>query len=102
MKIAYLVNQYPQPSQSFIRREIAALESLGAQVARFTLRRWPGELVDQRDRDERQKTRAILEAGAGGLMLASLVTLLLRPAHFFHALAMALRLGRKSERGRWR
>ena len=29
MKLAYLVNQYPKVSHTFIRREIAALESLG-------------------------------------------------------------------------
>ena len=64
MKVAYLVNQYPQPSQSFIRREIVALEAAGVAVLRFTLRRWDGRLVDPDDERERGKTRAVLDAGA--------------------------------------
>ena len=32
LKVAYLVNQYPAVSHSFIRREIAALEARGAEV----------------------------------------------------------------------
>jgi hypothetical protein len=31
-KIAYFINQYPKVSHSFIRREIRALEALGARV----------------------------------------------------------------------
>ena len=50
MKIAYLINQYPMPSQTFIRREIRALEAQGFEVARFALQRWPGgDLVDEQD-----------------------------------------------------
>ena len=40
VRIAYLVNQYPMASLTFIRREIAALESMGHHVARFALQRW--------------------------------------------------------------
>ena len=36
MKVAYLVNQYPHVSHSFIRREILALEAHGVTVERFT------------------------------------------------------------------
>ena len=38
MKIAYILNTYPQPSHSFIRREIAALEAAGHEVLRFAMR----------------------------------------------------------------
>ena len=34
MKVAYLVNQYPHVSHSFIRREIAALEPFGDRALR--------------------------------------------------------------------
>lgn len=97
--IAYLVNQYPQPSQSFIRREIAALEAQGFTVRRFTVRRWPGDLVDEYDRAERSKTAAVLESGGLGLLLALLVTALGRPLAFGRALALAVRIGRRSLRG---
>jgi len=49
MKIAYLINQYPQASQSFIRREVAGLEALGFHVELFTLRTWDQPLVDPAD-----------------------------------------------------
>lgn len=38
MRIAYLVNQYPKVSHSFIRREILALEREGLEVTRISIR----------------------------------------------------------------
>ena len=38
MKIAYLVNHYPAISHSFIRREILALERLGHEILRISIR----------------------------------------------------------------
>jgi glycosyltransferase involved in cell wall biosynthesis len=99
MKVAYLINQYPQPSQSFIRREIAALEQLGLTVDRYTVRRWDRQLIDPRDQEEAKKTRCILDAGAMGLILACLRMLACRPARFVRAAALAWRCGRRSERG---
>jgi colanic acid/amylovoran biosynthesis glycosyltransferase len=99
VKIAYLVNQYPQPSQTFIRREIAALESMGVSVDRFTVRRWNGTLVDPGDQAEAARTRAVLDVGAFGLLMAMLRTKLRSPVRFFRAFCDAIRLGRKSDRG---
>ena len=67
MTVAYLVNQYPQTSQSFIRREIAGLEAVGVVVERFSLRRWDGRLADAADEAERNRTRVVLGVGAVGL-----------------------------------
>ncbi|MFW6058702.1 MAG: glycosyltransferase family 4 protein [Phycisphaeraceae bacterium] len=97
--IAYLINQYPQPSQSFIRREIAALEAQGFAVRRYTVRRWPGDLVDEQDQAERARTAAVLEAGALGLLVAVSITALTRPMTLARALALAVRIGRRSLRG---
>jgi glycosyltransferase involved in cell wall biosynthesis len=72
VRIAYLVNQSPQPSHSFIRREIAALESLGHTISRFTLRRFDGSLADPRDERERDLTQVVLDRGAVGLATDSL------------------------------
>ena len=102
MRIAYLTPIYPMPSQTFIRREIAALEALGFTVDRFTLRRYPGELADAADNAERQRTSAILEAGAFGLAKAIVLEALGRPLRFGAALAASVRLGRRSERGLFR
>ena len=99
MKIAYLTPIYPMPSQTFIRREIAVLEDLGFTVYRFTLRRFTGELADKADRTELQSTQALLEAGHSGLIKALMFEVLGRPLLWFKALAMAVRLGLRSERG---
>ena len=37
MSLAYLLNWYPQPSQTALRREVAALEELGVAFHRFSL-----------------------------------------------------------------
>ncbi len=44
--VAYLVNQYPKVSHSFIRREILALERRGLKVQRFAVRGWDEPVVD--------------------------------------------------------
>ncbi len=97
MKIAYLINQYPQPSQSFIRREILGLEALGNTVERFTIRRFDGNLPDPTDRAEREKTRAILSRGPVAILLAVLAAAF-RPG-FFRALKLTVTEGRRSDRG---
>ena len=99
LRVAYLVNQYPQPSHSFIRREIAALESLGVEVERFTLRRATTTLVDERDRAEQLETRAVLDTGLLGLTWATLRVAMSRPAALIATLLLAVRLGSRSERG---
>ena len=64
MRIAYLINQYPKISHSFIRREILALERQGFEVVRVALRGWAGELVDEEDLIERKRTRYVLRDGS--------------------------------------
>lgn len=97
--VAYLVNQYPQTSQSFIRREIAALEALGLRVLRFSLRAAPANLVEPADVAERDRTRVVLGVGGAGLVLAVMRTMLARPGAFWAAARTAIRIGRRSERG---
>jgi glycosyltransferase involved in cell wall biosynthesis len=99
IKVAYVVNQYPHVSHSFIRREILALETHGVAVARFSIRPSSVGLVDAGDRAEQQKTRVILEGGALALVLALLGTALRRPGSWWQALRAAVRMGRRSERG---
>ena len=98
--IAYLVNQYPQPSQSFVRREIAALEAMGVEVRRFTLRRFDGTLKDPADVAERERTTAILGLGKGRLLRDLIGTAVGRPSLFVKALREAWRAGGLSPRGR--
>lgn len=83
MKIAYLTNQYPKVSHTFIRREILGLEALGAEVVRLSLRRTKEALVDDEDHAENTKTVFILESPmhktAIRLALATLTCLPLLP-----------------------
>ena len=99
MKVAYLVNQYPHVSHSFIRREIAALEKNGVTVARFSIRPSGLDLVDGADVVERAKTRVLLAAGPIAMLVASAAVAFTRPFAWLEALRAAIRLGRRSERG---
>ena len=98
MRIAYLINQYPKTSHTFIRREILALERTGFEIMRISLRGWDSDLVDPFDELERSKTRYVLRDGALSLILALLRTALFLPRPFAQALALTLRMGWRSER----
>jgi colanic acid/amylovoran biosynthesis glycosyltransferase len=98
-RVAYLLNQYPQPSQTFIRRELMALEQLGQPVERFTIRSWEGTLVDPEDIVEKRRTRVVLGVGMLGLVRAMFVVFISRPWSFFSALRLALTVGWTGERG---
>ncbi len=97
--LAYLFNWYPQPSLTALRREITAVEDLGLLPHRFTLRPFKGQLVDENDLAERQKTRALLDAGVLRFLQSVLKVALSRPRAFARALRMAVRVGRVDERG---
>ncbi len=101
MRIAYLVNQYPMPSQTFIRREIRALEALGQPIQRYSIRSGAGLVVDDDDLKEVRRTRSVLRGRRSlvGLVRSTLATLLTDTTGFIRASALALRLGRRSQRG---
>ncbi|USX19312.1 glycosyltransferase family 4 protein [Oxalobacteraceae bacterium OTU3REALA1] len=98
MKIAYLINQYPKVSHSFIRREILALERQGFEVQRIALRGWADPLVDAEDLRERDKTSYLLRDGVVGVALATLGVMFKSPGRFFGALGLALRMARRADR----
>ena len=98
MRIAYLINQYPKVSHSFIRREILALERLGVRVMRMSIRGWNEPLVDTEDVKEREQTRYVLRQGALPLIVAFLRQLLSRPIRTLRALALELKMARPSDR----
>jgi colanic acid/amylovoran biosynthesis glycosyltransferase len=99
MRIAYLINQYPQTSHSFIRREIEALEAGGTEVLRYTIRPVTQPLIDPGDEAERQKTRAVLSVGAVGLAWGLIRMACARPGAFLTTARLAVKFGRPSERG---
>lgn len=97
--IAYLVNQYPKGSHTFIRREILALEQRGWSIKRFTVRRSGDPLVDPADLAEAEKTSVLLDAGAIGFGAALLRSLVRNPRRFCVAANLALKISRRSQRG---
>lgn len=97
--VAYLVNQYPKVSHSFIRREIAALEAHGLTVVRFSIRSCADELVDADDIEELAKTQVVLDQRWFHLLAGIGRVVLQRPLAFLTALSLALNLGFKEESG---
>lgn len=99
MTIAYLVNQYPKVSHSFIRREIAGIEACGVQVSRFSIRSCGSELVDEVDKQDLEKTKVVLDVGKVGLLFALLNIAITKPICFLRALKLMFQVGWSSERG---
>jgi len=98
VRIAYLINQYPAISHSFIRREILALELLGFEVMRIALRGWDLELADEEDQLERENTRYVLRTHTSTLLFAVARMLFERPIRLLRAVGMAWNMSRISER----
>ena len=98
MKIAYLINQYPAVSHSFIRREIKALSDEKLEIWRFSIRP-SAELVDRADQLELERTKFILGVGIVGLLQALLHTAIARPRRFLMAARLAIKIGWHKDRG---
>lgn len=101
LRVAYLVNQYPKVSHTFIRREIAALERQGVEVLRIAIRGWDAEVTDPEDVAERQHTRYVLQQGSLAALFFGLAWLLRNPAQAVAGLRLAWALARRADRP-WR
>ncbi|HEY9064017.1 MAG TPA: glycosyltransferase [Burkholderiaceae bacterium] len=97
-RVAYLINQYPKVSHTFIRREILALERRGLAITRFAIRGWSDPVVDETDQLERARTRYVLREGLVGLVRPTLQALCTQPRRFLEALVLAWRTSRGSDR----
>jgi glycosyltransferase involved in cell wall biosynthesis len=93
MIVAYLVNQYPHVSHTFIRREIAGVEAAGVAVRRFAIRPPVKDLVDPADLAERDRTRCILAAGKLQLLCALFLAFVRNPVRWLRAFRTAWRMG---------
>lgn len=96
--VAYLINQYPKVSHTFIRREILALERRGVTVERIALRGWDAEVVDPQDAAERERTRYVLKDGLWPLAGAVFGALVRTPGPFLSALRTAFAMSRRAMR----
>jgi glycosyltransferase involved in cell wall biosynthesis len=98
MRIAYLINQYPTISHSFIRREILALERQGHEVMRISVRGWAGTQLGEEDQIEQTRTRYVLRAGFLPLIIAFLRILVTRPLHLMKAIGLVWKVSRHADR----
>ncbi|MEM9421823.1 MAG: glycosyltransferase family 4 protein [Pseudomonadota bacterium] len=99
MHIAYLINQYPAVSHTFIRREILELERQGHKVSRYSLRGSPTQLPDPTDRAEAGKTKTILAQSKLSLMIALFAEAPRRMGAILTCLAQIWSAGRRSPQG---
>lgn len=102
MKIAYILNTYPQPSHSFIRREVQALERHGVEIERIAMRPADVPLVDPGDIDEQGRTDYVLAKGGARLVTGLVRRMWRSPRRFRSALAKAWEMGGRSQVGRLR
>lgn len=98
MRIAYLINQYPSISHSFIRREILAVERQGHAVLRISVRGWGDKQVGNEDQLEQKRTRYVLRGGAIPLSLAFLRILATHPIRLVKALGLVWKVSRRADR----
>ncbi len=99
MAIAYFVNLYPKFSESFIRREILALEAAGTPIKRYSIRSGKDLIVDRADYEELTKTRVILDVGSWGLIQAIILVAIQQPFRFLQAFGLTWRMGLRGDRG---
>ena len=99
MRVAYLVNQYPGLSHSFVRREVQALERQGVEILRYAIRPLGQGALSPEDEDEAARTRTMLAEPKGGLIGAVLGGAARAPGRALGAFGDALRLSRRSEAG---
>jgi colanic acid/amylovoran biosynthesis glycosyltransferase len=92
VRLAYLCNLYPAVSHSFVRREILGVEHAGHEVHRFSLRPARGDLKDEADLREAERTQVVLCNGVPRLVLSALILCASRPLRSLKAIGAAYRL----------
>lgn len=96
--IAYLINQYPSISHTFIRNEILELEKQGFDVTRISVRGWDAKLIDEADIVEHGKTSYLLKGGIWPLAASLIRILFTHPIALWAAFLLAMKMGRSSDR----
>jgi glycosyltransferase involved in cell wall biosynthesis len=92
MRVAYLTSLYPAPSHTFIRREVTALRARGVDVQTFSVRGADKSgSIDQRDREEAERTYALLKQGLLTYLRAHVKEAIRQPRRYARTLMSALR-----------
>ncbi len=99
MRIAYLINVYPAPYITYIRREIRAMEALGVSTFRYAVRSGGRSSPDPEDEIEERITKYILKCNVLELSKCCVETIIFKPAATSRAIRDTLRIGVRSDRG---
>lgn len=99
LRIAYLTNQYPAVSHTFIRRELREIERRGHAVHRFAIRRSATDPIDPADKEEFSRTFHVLSRPKWELGLATIRAAISRPSRFLRACKATASLAKRSDRG---
>jgi colanic acid/amylovoran biosynthesis glycosyltransferase len=93
VRVAYLTGRYPAVTHTFVLREVRALRRLGVDVETFSIwRSGEGDLLSEADREEWQRTDALLPPSPGRLLRAHLRGFAHAPAAYVGTLRRALAL----------
>ncbi|MEO1716157.1 MAG: glycosyltransferase family 4 protein [Planctomycetota bacterium] len=95
MRITYFTNHYPAVSHTFIKRELLALEALGHEVQRVSLR-GGAALVDEEDQREAARTENLLDLPKPVIAGHMLRRFLRRPGAVLGTLVFAMGLARRT------
>lgn len=90
-RIGYLTSQYPAPSHTFIRREIAALRATGLAIATYSIQRPPAGLEAAFDREAAADTFTVLARPLSDYAKAHLASIVTQPGRYCRTLALAWR-----------
>ncbi len=99
MTIGYVMNTYPLPSTTFVRREIQALERRGIAIHRFAMRADTKPLADPQDVEEAAKTEHLLLHGVAALIPGAVGWMIRRPARALAAFRLAMTCGARGSGG---
>lgn len=98
LRLAYLTTEYPKASHTFVRRELLALEELGHDILRMSVR-GGSAMVDPSDLDEATKTTYLLSQKKRTLIGSFARAMVFRPIRFARACAMSYSMWKTSDRG---
>ena len=101
LRLAYLTTEYPKASHTFVRRELLALEKLGHDITRVSIR-GGSAIVDPSDQEEAEQTTYLLGQSKRTHLMSLLRTMVCRPRRFARACSMSLSMWRVSNRSWFR
>lgn len=90
-RIGYLTSQYPAPSHTFIRREIAALRAMELDIVTYSIQRPPAGLEAPLDRTAAADTFTVLARPKIDFAKAHLAAIATRPGRYLRTLVLAWR-----------